>query len=112
MSNKINVAFCENEILRKIKKLLLEFVGERITFDQFTKILDKDNELRFYKRNTLWNQKRSFFEKTGGLKDKKFMTLDEFIDFLNYLSNSKMKLKPDKFLKALIYCVEIGYVYA
>lgn len=105
--NKISVISCNNEILREIKKLLFEFVGERITFDQFTKILDRDN--CFYKRNTLWVQKRSFFKKTGGLKDEKYMTLDEFLDFLNYLTNSKMRLGLEKFLKALIYCMEIGY---
>lgn len=90
-------------------------VGDKITFCQFVEIMNKDNTLRFFNRNSLLKKRRMFFkgkEKRGKSSGKEIrMPLGEFVDFLKVLAEDpKIKLDLLKFKKALIYCIDTEYL--
>ncbi|KKR46696.1 MAG: hypothetical protein UT90_C0006G0011 [Parcubacteria group bacterium GW2011_GWA1_40_21] len=117
--NKINqsdaVIPTDNKaILSEIKTFLTKYVGNEITFNQFTGIMDRDNELRFYNRNSLLDQRERFFKgkekKRGkGVSKEIKMPMNIFIDFLNFLSQ-KRKFDLKRFKKTMLYCIETGIV--
>lgn len=107
---KFIASFNNKNILNEIKKLLREIIGgEEITFNQFTDILDRDNKLRFYKRNSLLAQRERFFDgkenKRGkGCSKEIRMPLNGFVDFLDSLSRDG-GLDLERFKKTIIYCI-------
>lgn len=118
MNNKIrfsSIIDSEKDELSEIKDLLSRFIGGRITFNQFTGILDKDNGLQYYNRNTLLHRRRKFFKegcKRGRGSPKEIsMPLGKFVDFLGTLArDSEINLDLGKFRKALDYCMALGYI--
>lgn len=101
--------------LSEIKDLLGKFIGDEITFNQFTGIMGKDNALRFFNRNSLLNRRKKFFkgeDKRGRKSAKEIrMPLDKFIRFLGTLANDReIKFDLEKFKGALVYCMNIGYI--
>lgn len=114
-SSKFAVSFKNKEILNEIKYFLTKLIGgEEITFNQFTGILDKDNQLQFYNRKTLLDQRKRFFKGKENKRSKKNskeirMPLDGLVNFLDSLArNGKFDL--GRFKKAIIYCIEAGIV--
>lgn len=114
MKVKINVNYwvvsLENkDILFEIGYLLKKYIGDSITFCEFTGILDKDNTLKNYNRNGLLRWRKIFFRKEG-VDGKKTpgeieMKLGDFLRFLDYLSYNKGKIDFHKFKKTVIYCM-------
>lgn len=112
-TNSLNISSAvDNEkILDEIKKLLSDHLGETITFNQFTGIMDRDNKLRFYYRNGLLYRRQKFFKERRGKKNSKeiVIPMDDFVSYLNHLTE-KGEMDLPKFKKALVYCIKIGCV--
>ena len=117
--NKINqsdaVIPTDNKaILSEIKTFLTKYVGNEITFNQFTGIMDRDNKLRFYNRNSLLDQRERFFKGKENKRGKSIskeikMPMNIFIDFLNFLGQNG-KLDMERFKETALYCIEFGLV--
>lgn len=107
------ISFENKRILSEIRELLKKYIGNTITFCEFTGILDRDNYLKDYKRDSLLHWRKKFLRKEGekGRETPKkiVMTLNDFLNFADYLS-IKDKIDLQKFKKTLIYCIEKGYL--
>ena len=104
-----------SHILNEIESLLRKIaVGNEITFNQFTNILDKDNR-RTYKRQTLLAQRERFFKgkeaKRGkGGSHEICMPLEGFVDFLDFLTKQKNPIDLKRFKKTVCYCINNGII--
>lgn len=105
------------KILSEIGELLERYIGNTITFCDFTAILDRDNCLCFYKRDSLLHWRKKFFrkeiksgEKDGRKTPKRIeMKSEDFLKFLGHLS-SNGKVDLQKFKKTVIHCMNTGYL--
>ena len=100
-----------NEIESFLRKII---VGDEITFNQFTNILDKDNR-RNYKRQTLLAQRERFFKgkevKRGrGGSHEIHMPLEGFVGFLDFLTKQKNPIDLKRFKKTVCYCINNGII--
>jgi len=104
-----------SHILNEIESLLRKIaVGNEITFNQFTNILDKDNR-RTYKRQTLLAQRERFFKgkeanRGKGGSHEICMPLEGFVDFLDFLTKQKNPIDLKRFKKTVCYCINNGII--
>ena len=100
-------------ILNEIKSLLRKItVGDEITFNQFTNILDKDNQLN-YKSQSLLAQRERFFNgkevrRGRGDSHEILMPLESFVGFLDFLTKQKNPIDLKRFKKTIRYCIDNG----
>ncbi|MBU6431465.1 MAG: hypothetical protein KGJ58_03160 [Patescibacteria group bacterium] len=98
--------------LSEIKILLRKLIGDEITFNQFTGIMDKDNFLRFYNRNSVLRKRKRFFKdyNRGKRRSKEIrMPVDKFVKFLDILARGDFGLDLGRFKKAIIYCANVSH---